>query len=272
MPRTDLPEYSDPPLVETAIGVQFEPIPQLPLFFGNFISEQVNVVEVETKAPLDPVIERIGGKALEGQRGIELIGHPPTPRYWLFNKDKTELLQLQHDRLIWNWRKTRPDDEYPRFNKVFAKFSTRYKEFIEYARQHDDIPDLRINQCEIIYVNQIGSKGDQAVCHSNSSDVFSTMAQLSSDELPEIEFSKFACSHLLENEDGEFIGRLHVIAEPIFVKGSELFSFKLIARGRPNGSSFDDLKEFFEIGHEAIVRAFSAYTTSKMQNAWGLMK
>lgn len=269
MSRNSLPEFSNPPLVETAIGVQFEPIPQLPLFFGNFISQQADVVEVETKAPLDPVIERIGGKAPERQGGIELMSHPPTPRYWLFNEDKSELLQLQHDRLIWNWRKTSSNDEYPRFDIVFAKFASRFQDFIQYARQHS-IPNFQINQCEITYVNQIGPECEQVLEHRKASKVFRSLADFDDGRLPKLEFTKFACSHLLENEDGEFIGRLHIVAEPIFLKGEESFSLKLVARGRPKSSEFEDLKSFFDIGHEAIVTSFAAYTTREMHKEWGL--
>lgn len=271
MNQSDLPEFLQPPLIETAIGVQFEPIAQLPLFFGNFIDQRADVVRVETKPPLEPVIERVGGKGADSKRAIEVLDHPPHPRYWLFGNDSSELLQLQHDRIVWNWRKDDLGAEYPRFEKIFRAFSDRYTAFTEYARKHS-LPEFKINQCEITYVNRIVAAEGIFETHADSRNVFSCWSALDMEGLPEFESDQFTARHLLTNSDGSFMGRLHVVVEPAYVKAVPAFAFKLIARGRPATSAISSLSHFFEIGHSAIVKAFKAYTTPLMHKHWEIVE
>lgn len=95
--RDPRPSYENPPVVEVALSVQFEPIkalrtPQLGLLWQEF---RDRFPVIEEHPPLEPVIERFGGlpRASRGTVQFQMLDTPPVPRCWFLNNEGTELIQ-----------------------------------------------------------------------------------------------------------------------------------------------------------------------------------
>ena len=108
-------------------GTLFKPIhnllaPHPGLIWEEFKPEYSHCQEV---APLAPTIESFEEKA--GPE-IQLTDVPPLPRIW-FLRDDGGIIQIQRDRLLHNWRKLKPEDEYPRYSNVIQSFRMALSKF-----------------------------------------------------------------------------------------------------------------------------------------------
>jgi hypothetical protein len=103
---SDLPDFRDPPLNEVLLGVQFAQAKgysqiRVGEVWGLFKSA---FPEVEEQPPLQPSFEVFGlPQAAQGWAGF--VMGPTHNRFWFLTRQKDELIQFQHDRLLHNWRK-----------------------------------------------------------------------------------------------------------------------------------------------------------------------
>jgi len=74
---------------------------------------------------------------------------------WFVNQPGTQMIQLQVDRFIKNWRKRTDGDTYPRYEKAIKPgFENDLRLFEEFLSSQD-LPALTVNQCEVTYVNHL---------------------------------------------------------------------------------------------------------------------
>jgi len=268
-----LPDFDNPPVVEVALSAQFETLsklrtPQFGLLWREF-RERFPITE--DHAPLNAVIERFGGpKTAKVQTRFEMFQSPPAPRCWFLNKVGTELVQVQQDRIIHNWRKAVTNAEYPRYEHVRKAFKSELERFRAFL-EREQLGDLNPNQCEITYVNHIVA-GQGWKNHAELGEVLTVFEPRYTDEflsLPEDVHIKL--SHLMVDSAGEPLGRLHVQVEPVFRRDDDrpMWLLNLTARGRPDGEGIDGVLRFLDIGREWVVRGFASVTTEKMHKIWG---
>jgi uncharacterized protein (TIGR04255 family) len=88
--------------------------------------------------------------------GIQLqtLNVPPTPRFWFINESGSELIQVQRDRFIKNWRKIGSGDQYPRYEQLRTGFDQDFKQFEDFLKRNQ-LGAVRVNQCEVTYINHI---------------------------------------------------------------------------------------------------------------------
>ncbi len=268
-----LPDFANPPVVEVALSVQFEPLsgirtPQLGLLWNEFRAEFPNV---EEHAPLDPAIERFG-TAKPHNLGVrlEMMSKPPLPRCWFLNEAGTELIQVQQDRFIHNWRKAGEGDEYPRYEHVSDKIKKELTTFDRFLRR-EKIGELIPNQCEITYVNHIGTTSEWQT-HGQLDEIITLFgARYSEPFLPTPEDAQVKVRYVIPGENGQPLGRLHISVQPGYRKSNHepMMIMTLTARGRAQNDGIDSVLRFFDTGREWIVRGFAAVTTPKMHKAWG---
>lgn len=76
----------------------------------------------------------------------------PIPRYWFVSATGNKLVQVQRDRFIRNWRKTKNDPSYPSYDKLRQCFIDDWKLFATFIE--DELKsELLPNQCEVTYIN-----------------------------------------------------------------------------------------------------------------------
>ena len=85
---------------------------------------------------------------------FEALEALPIPRLWFIDKEGTELIQVQRDRFIKNWRKVGEGDLYPRYEQVRAGFDQEFNNFSEFvSRGHQIRICPRRVPCEVAYIN-----------------------------------------------------------------------------------------------------------------------
>lgn len=268
-----LPDFKRPPVVEVAIGVQFDPVglavPHLGLLWQEYREE---LPRFEEKPPLDPVVERFGVRTPLGQPKITLMEHPPANRLWFHNESGDELVQVQPDRFIFNWRQVDPNREYPRYEAVEASFFRAFSKFSTFLAAHG-LSSPRITQCEVTYVNHILPAEGVWSSHGAAGNAVTLVGSPGGDFLPAPEDVRAAARFIINTEAHEQAGRLHITLEPrFFVQGDQpLLFLQLVTRGAPLGEGLEGARTFFRLGREWIVRGFFAVTTSAMHKEWGLV-
>ena len=270
---SQLPEFEDPPVVEVALSAQFEPLsslgsPQMGLIWQHFRNRFPNT---EEHAPLDPAVEEFGAARERPQTvHFEIMGRPPTPRCWFVNPEGTELIQVQRDRFIHNWRKVKGSEHYPRYEHIRNAFASELVDF-EGLLAKERLGELVPNQCEVRYVNHIlvGKGWDRL---GQMGDVLSVCGAACSDDfLAEPEEGRFAASYVIHRTGDSPLGRLRVQCHPAYRKSDRkpMFVLTLTARGRPIGEGREGIMTFLDLGREWVVRGFASVTSPAMHIVWG---
>lgn len=269
--KSPLPSFENPPVVEVALSVQFDPIdalqvPQMGLLWTGFRDA---LPKSQTQSPLQSEFERFEAVAVPTPRiRIETFDSPPTPRLWFLNETETELVQVQQTRFIVNWRRVK-QEPYPRFHNVLQKFKQRFEVFLSFLSR-ENLGDLVYNQCEVTYVNhipfdEVGSN------HRPIEGILTTWKNQYSDSfLSDPEGAMVRIRYLIPGGDQGPAGRLHVDLQPALRNEDQkpIYVLNLTARGNPIGSGLVGVYKFFDLGHEWIVRGFTSITLPSMHQIW----
>jgi uncharacterized protein (TIGR04255 family) len=267
----DLPEFGAPPLTEVALGAQFDVIP-------GFLTPHVGLVWnhfrssfplVEEHAPLPPVFETFGANPqFVPGIGFQLVAGPETPRVFFINKARTELLQIQKDRFLHNWRKIGVADSYPRFEKMLDTFKVGLGTFAKVISS-EGLGAIIPNQCEVTYINQIPVPSE-----GNLSDLTDDLfgqhtGSLALDDVGKPEDLRFLLRYVMKDTEGKPIGRLIASAEPARrADGQTIVQLTLTARGRPVTPDEVGVVDFLNMGRMSVVKGFAHLTGSRMHKLW----
>ncbi len=262
----DRPDFENPPVIETVLSVQFQPLSQMrAAHFGLFWNQiRDRYPTTEERPALDPVVERFP-EPVKRRLGVHLpiLETPPLPRVWFIHRSQNELLQVQTDRFIRNWRKTSGGDAYPHYETVKQWFDQDFLEFQDFASR-EKLGAIEVNQCEVTYVNHIVA-GDGWTAHEDLDKVL-TLWQQPRTPLPgKAEDATFHARFPIKTTDGHPVGRLHLDVQSAIrnADGKPMFVLNLTARGMLGKST-----EFLDLGREWIVRSFAEITTAEMHHLW----
>ena len=271
MKKPGLPEFNNPPVVETVLSLQFRPlkgfeIPHFGLYWANIKNEYP---KYEIQPPLSHIIERFGREEIRPP-GVEVnIAPAPEVRCWFLNQSENRLIQIQKDRFIYNWKKMSDNEEYPRYDNIKTSFIKEWNKFCNFLKR-DNFDEPVVNQCEIIYVNHF-EKGKGWKSYGELHKIFTYWSEVSSSGfLPEPEMVSFTVRYVMPERKG----RLYMFVQPGIRRkdAKEVLQLQVIARGRPDSSRIDDILRWFDMGHEWIVQGFTDFTTEYMHQLWGREK
>ncbi len=263
MPATrvgKLPEYENPPVTEVVCGVFFEPVklllPHFGLLWEKFRPEYPKFEEAI------PLIRKItpSGETAPDPGDLAQI---PLPRLWFVSGDDTCVVQVQRDCFLTNWRKVRPTDDYPRYEKVIGVYQEQLSRFIAFLEEQE-LPPIVPLQYDITYVNHVlHGEGWETV--DDIGKVFPDIAWRSGSDrlLRDLESVNFRTSFGLP----EGIGRLSVTIQTAERRSDKrrLLNLELTVRGKPRTASLDDLSSWFDVARGWIVRAFADLTSEELQ-------
>lgn len=263
----DLPDFENPPVVETLLSVQFDRL-SLPkvAHFGLYWDEiRSRFPQTEEQGELPTITERFPDQP-QANFGIQLqtLAAPPAPRFWFINKEGTELIQVQRDRFIKNWRKAGDQDQYPRYEHVKLGFDQDFGRFTEFVSRNE-LGTVRVNQCEVTYINHIVA-GQGWETHADIEKVFTSWHQPVTALPGPAEEIAFRAKFPILDDSSSFCGRLHVAVQPVrrITDSKPMFLMELTARGQIDAGT-----EFFDLGRRWIVKTFAELTTPLMHNVWG---
>lgn len=270
---SNLPKFKNPPVIETVLGIQFDPLPNFSNAHLGAFWQSIGVEEwpaINDAPAIAPQFERFGEESRVPVGGFMLKLTPDlNSRLQIHNSDNTRMIQVQNERLHYNWVGY-SGHPYPNFNNVKPEFDKIWKAFREFIIKRK-LGDLRLNQWEVTYVNHIprGSLWNEP---RDWVEIFPTLTPLPS-QTSRVE---------LESLIGEWhytikqrLGRLHInIAHGMQQKPTEreIIVLNLTARGPlpSNDGTVATYEDGFRVGHESIVISFKELTSEKAHNFWGL--
>lgn len=264
------PKFTNPPLIERAISVVFEPLKNFSVGdYGLFWTEIQNEFPTsEAMAPVPPVLESFEGFQPQPVE-LKLVSAEVLPRAAFRNAANGELVQLQSDRFGFNWIKTGEDHKYPHSEATLERFFGLLDQFDAYVRRRDLGP-INIRQCELTNVNVVlvSDVGESLA------DI-ATVLRLASFEYDcaniRLENQLIGSKHLILDDDGKPIGRVHALGQPSLKVPSneEAYRLDISARGAPLSSDLSGVRQFFEAAVSAVNAVFLASITNAGRRFWG---
>lgn len=263
------PKFSDPPLIERAITISFEPIEDFTIgHYGLFWQEILADFPISETQPLvRSEVEKFGGFQ-PTTTIIQLLPEDTLPRAFFRNPDRGELIQLQSDRFSFNWIKAGDNDVYPHSEATIDQFEQLLNRFEAFLARYKLGPIATI-QCEITNVNVIPV-----------SDFGGSFAAPGAVKIPAVfsdetflrpESAALATRHLILADDGAAIGRVHMNAQPSLriSDGEEVYRLDITARGAPLAPDRNGTLAFLEIAVSAVNAVFLATVTDNARQLWG---
>jgi uncharacterized protein (TIGR04255 family) len=260
----DLPDYEDPPVNEVVIGIQFEPTTLTGAHVGLFWEElRGEFPQTSEQPPLEPKIE-----AFEGSRFSAptfQFASWRASRHWLISADEVHLIQIQADRLFYNWRRGPHNAPYPHFEAIQERFWNIAEKWSAFLKKEEQI--LRLTQWEVTYINHILTPGGKPTL----ADVLSCWSEQIDRALGgSVNGGRLEAQKVLTADTSPW-ARMYVnITTAIRSDQAPLIAFELTVRGTPEGEDMWETTRgrLFE-GRRRIVTAFDTLTTPKMHAIWG---
>lgn len=263
--------FDKPPIVEAVVGCQFSQIDKLLLSdILRWWQESVIRSEYPTFefAPrLAKKIEVFGGQ----QQTFDLtLDHPSDQRIWFVKEDKHELIQLQNDRIHFNWRIVNEVGVYPHAEYLMSEFF-RILDMFSVWLKNNGFGNLDINQIEMTYIDLIDQEYQSEQNWSHMGDVFS-IVDLQSLESIDSAFMKFSRDlHVFEEDMPD--ARLHIILQTAERQKSKepVVKLETTVRGMPKDSEKESIVKFLEMSRQYINKAFVGITTDDVKKKWGYL-
>lgn len=261
-----LPDFTDPPLDEVVIGVQFAPVPEYNSVHSLRIWElfQPEFPKVAEKPMIETQFETFGGSNIDAGPRIHVGAPPVGSRLWFMSDDENHLLQFQSDRLLVNWRRHPNPQPYPRFEGLSEAFANNLQRLANhFVSEFSYQPD--INQAEVSYINIIPVDD-----FAESGDWLSLWNGLQLN----VEGLNLSFSEVINDEENRPFARLrHEIQSVFTVDGKrKALRLSLTYKGKPRGNDINSAMDFLVRGREVIVARFGTITTKRAHKKWGIVQ
>lgn len=278
----DLVSFTKPPVAEVALTVQFDR-DTVDLEALGFFSQRVrDEFPIRQNQPLLPAITETFDLA-SATPSIEIRFEAPNslPRLWFQSESGVELIQLQHDRLTFNWRRLDEGGTYPRYAHLRGRidqFLTVLAGCLAKAGSSAGGQSLAINLCEVVYVNPVEYPRRAEKRHPDLSKILNRVRPRPRTAfLPDAEDAQFQSrwripAAELGRKGAAPTGRLYVSAAPALKppKNTPIYLVNLTARLVPTKADRRSAMKALDVGHKWVVLGFKDITTPEMQRSWGI--
>jgi uncharacterized protein (TIGR04255 family) len=267
-------DYKEPPVVEVAMSVQFEPptglgVAQLVLFWESRRDEFPNVRAV---APIPGMSEEFTaeGQWLPPSLGLA-ISNEPQCRFQMTSADDQWMCQIQLDRIVVNWRKK--GEDYPRFAAAFGQFKRTWRAFEQFLTTRE-IEILAATLWEVVYVNRI-PKGPLWNSPADWPNVFPGLWGNGFSSATGLSLRGLRGQWVWDCPPDPDPARLYVEPSPartIENPSVELLMVNLTARGPvrigAEGTAEDSIETGMNLGHDLIVFTFDSIASKVAKEYW----
>lgn len=252
-------EFENPPVAEVVCGIAFDQAPDfhsshMGLFWVH-IRDEFPITEVRT--PILPP---------DGLKAVELVKFPEMIRHFYRSEDRSELVQLQQDRFLYNWLKTSKDAKYPRYKKIIRRFNQLRRKFNEFY-QDLNMPPVMVKELRLEYVNHV-PRGDGWETPGDINNIF-----------PNHRFRKRGTKYLRPPTNWNFVS-VHPVKDPnsrmnIALRNAtrpkeggeqeQVFLAQLSVIGKTENPSEREIQTWFNMAREAIDLTFVDITAPDVQ-------
>ena len=264
--ETDSPTFSQPPVVETGLGIQFAELDGFSsLHFGQFfelIKDRYD--DYKDNPPVHRIAETFPKVSVP--HTLHFSGAiAPLPRVFFFERGRKEkLIQLQQDRFGFNWSAADERDEpYPRYSENVARFLEEFSCFLDFC-ENCQIGPVLPDTCEVVYINQIFPQPDEKVIDLFA-NVFSGVEWRNADEfLPVPEVATLNRTYEIGDQEGRLYAEAAIARHP---KKGDFVSLKMIARTFVDSSK--SVESGLHLAHKWVVKGFVSLTDAEFRkNRW----
>ena len=256
-----LPSFASPPVVEVAVAVEFLQLPSLGAVelvrLHELWRDQFPKLREQPALPPSPPVGAAQGFQFQFTVGA------PAMRLWMLNESEDELLQVQNDRVVLNWRQSLGDDHrYPRYDYLRDVYQRVYADFYTRVRQLN-VGTFRPHTAGVTYVNRFKLEADEtlrdaiALLNPNwnllgdaATSEVSITTPVASSEGPGALTGQLVAKASSDSNDGNY-GYLEVVTR--------------VGVDDASGDVFDCL----DLAHRSCVVGFDRLTTAKMHERWG---
>jgi uncharacterized protein (TIGR04255 family) len=263
----DLPDYGDPPVNEVVIGVQFNRTAITGAHIGLFWEElRDEFPKASEQPPLEPKIEPLQLRHFSAPI-LELTFWRGS-RYWLTSEDDVQLIQIQADRLLYNWRRGPRNAAYPHFEALQEKFWSIAEKWSNFLKKEGQ--SLKLTQWELTYINHILTPAGQPTL----ADVLSFWGGELDNALGGVaEAGRLEAQRILTENNSPWARMYVSIITGVRVDQFPLIAFELTVRGPPESEGiWETTHDRLFKARRQIVTAFDTLTTPKMHAVWGKRK
>ena len=260
----DLPNYDDPPVNEVVIGVQFEPTALTGAHVGLFWEDlRDEFPKTSEQPPLEPKLEDLQPPHFLAPT-LQFASWRGS-RHWLTSEDDVQLIQIQVDRLLYNWRRGPHNAPYPHFEALQEKFWSVIEKWSDFLK--DEKQTLRLTQWEVTYINHILTPDGQPTL----ADVLSCWSgQLDQAVGGPADTGRIETQGILTENTSPWAHLYVSITTAIRSDQVPLIAFELTVRGPPESEEpWETTRTRLFAARRQIVMAFDTLTTPKMHAIWG---
>ncbi len=249
--------YENPPIDEIVCGIRFDSIKELRSGHFGILWQKFR-----------PDFPKIEDQNLVNPVPVEDFENPdkfPLPRVWFIHRDENEIIQVQRNCFLHNWRKRRADDEYPGYEKVvenFEKYLSRFQEFLA----EESLGHLVPKQYELTYIDLI-PKGHGWENPGNLEKIFPNLLSLTTQSILSNNVRSINWQIILNLPNG--LGEVAISirnAQRISNKQELIHvEFKVISN-----LAYQPMRAWFQDAHNTIMNLFCNLTSDEIQEKfWG---
>jgi uncharacterized protein (TIGR04255 family) len=262
------PSFRNPPVVEVAIGLQFEPLGMASVHFGQFSKEvlDANWPFASDAPPVPDQVETFSERRFHWPKlAFRVQSAPFVSRVQFQNVDRDRMIQVQDTRFIYNW--IRKNETYPRYAKIREEFDRLFSEFWEFTKRAK-LATLQLNQWEVTYVNHVPPDG----LWKTPADIPQIFPALVKSPEP---YGNTAFESLVAEWRSEIapqLGRLYINLQVQKIQSSDeppadVLVATLAARGPVDQNQ--DWSTGIDRGHTTIVNSFADISSKMAKSTWG---
>lgn len=258
------PSFKTPPLSEVSIGIQFEPLERLRIPHYGSLWERLkrDYPTVEHAAPLP---NKDNSYNLDSNTGL------PLPRVWFINQTETRLIQLQSNRIHFNWRIRNSADAYPRFPEIASNFFKNLDALEKFLDDYD-IGLIQPKVAELTYINTF-ERGNEWSSAQDTTNIFKDFQWAKHEDrfLPEPKDVNWAATFPFADNKGQLSAKLNNAKR--VSDDLPVLQLELTARHDISDCARPSIESWFDLAHEWVVKGFVDLTKSDAhEKFWGLEK
>jgi uncharacterized protein (TIGR04255 family) len=251
------PVFENPPVVETTLGLRFAPVEGFNVVhFGQLIDTfRDHYPSFELKPPVGVV---------QLNFDLEATTYNPPARCWYINADKTQLVQVQADFFIRNWRATSECPDYQHYDRIRPLFVRDWELFSTFLA-NAGLKRPNIWQCEVSYINHL-VRGRDWNTFSDLAKLFPIWRGLDPNRaFKTMEMAVFTAAFKLPDERS----RIQFTLQPgVRTDGTEILQLTVTAAGQPPDQDNPTLYDWLDFGHLAVVNGFVHFTSDEAHKIW----
>lgn len=260
------PKFQKPPVVETVLGVQFAELAGfLSSHFGLYYDRiRQQYPECKEQPRLRPVNEEFPRRMHFADPSIELAPVNLPNRMWFISKSGSELIQLQSDRFLFNWRE-RAQSGYGSYDENSETFLNELGGFCEFCDEIG-LEHPKPNLCEVTYINHIDPLPNESIVDLFAKVFTGLELNQKGSWLPEPEAFSYNRVYEIDKVAGRLYAEATIATRFEEETKKQFIVLKMTGRVRlldeKSGSIADSLRK----AHDWVVNGFADITDTQIQD------